>query len=151
MATTVDIEAIRLEIFSQLGTVVGRDDPIFQAALFNTRVLSALAEQIGRILEQAQNDASAATVQQLAVAKDTAERLVTQAGAFIHRQTEETFKAATDRLLERLDLQGRAIEVRLREADNARRATLRSERVSIAAAIVSSAVGAIGLAVRFLH
>src|SRR5471030_2073050 len=113
MAERLDIEALRAEVLQRHNIALPPDDPIFVTVVLNERVLSWYIDQVHQLLETERDAAAAGTVQQLEIAQETAERLITQAGAFIQTQTQEVFEEASKRLFERLEKYSDALDVKL--------------------------------------
>jgi hypothetical protein len=136
----LDIDEVRAELLKKFDLVLSRDDPVFAVAMFNERVLSALVDEIAAILRKAQDDVSAGQVQQLDLAKRTAEKLVTQAGSFIASQVTASMEESSKKLMERLDVHVREVEARLIRADSRVQATNKG-------LLVSALVGGMGVLV----
>jgi hypothetical protein len=145
MAERLDIEALRAEVLQRHNIALHPDDPIFVTVALNERVLSWYVDQIHQLLEAERDAASAGTVQQLEVAQETAERLITQAGAFIQTQTQQVFEDASKCLFERLESYSGALDAKLN-------IVARIQRNSIGAAGISVAVLCLilGLALGYL-
>lgn len=147
----VDIDAIKADLFARFDLALSREDPVLVAALFNERVLSAIIEQMAEVLGEAQNEVSAGTVQQLQVAKETAERLVSQAGHFIKQQTDAAFEVATKRLMDKLDTHIRDLDHRLRDASDAKTLAARSSVTALVCAVAAGGFMLVTLVIALLH
>jgi len=147
----VDIEEIRTDLFKRFEAAIPANDPILIAALFNERVLLNLATQISLILEEVHNQASAGTVQQLDTAKKMAEQLVTQAAIYIKQQTGEAIDQASDRLVQRMDMHVRELDLRMQAAEVARKGASKAQFVAIGGGAASFVFFLLGLVTYLIH
>jgi hypothetical protein len=132
MVERLDIEALRAEVLQRHNIALHPDDPIFVTVVLNERVLSWYVDQMHQLLEAERDAASAGTVQQLEVAQETAEKLVTQAGAFIHTQTQEVFEEASKHLFGRIEIYSNALDVKLNVAARLQRNIIAAAGISVA-------------------
>jgi hypothetical protein len=79
----MDLSALREELLKQHNISLRADDLILVTALFNKRVLTALAAKLAASAENVMNAAAAALARHLEISKSTTERLVTEAAAYL--------------------------------------------------------------------
>lgn len=96
MDRTQLVEAIRMRVAQEHNVLLGKDDPILVSVTLNELVIEhALDMAIGRV-EQAQHEVIAASAHQVAAAKETAGRLVTDAAEFVAREVRRAATEAAD-------------------------------------------------------
>jgi hypothetical protein len=128
----MDRDRLIAEIASEHGIRLDQEDPIVVAAMINERLLEEAAAALRRSITAAADQLSAASVQHLEAAKNSAAALMTDAGAWVAERLKAAGAEASAAVLAQL-----------------RQETAKAERAShtaVRAAWVTAAIAALTLA-----